>query len=196
MIGRKQFMGVDWSKIHDQEKLTPAALPLAVFSFLYWAGLKLRTGSAVKKDALPGFVVSLGNLTVGGTGKTPAAAMLAEWSLARGYKPAVLSRGYGGKTRRKALEVSDGRRVLASAAEAGDEPYLLAKKLKGVPVIISKDRQEAGPLPTISTEPTSSFSMTVFSTSNSSETWISSSWMQPVPLATGASCRGDRCASP
>jgi len=144
MIGRKEFMGVDWSKIHDQDKLTPATLPLAFFSFLYWVGIKLRMGAEVKKDALPGFVVSLGNLTVGGTGKTPAAAMLAEWALARGYRPAVLSRGYGGKSRRKALEVSDGKRVLAAAGEAGDEPYLLAKKLKGVPVIISKDRFEAG----------------------------------------------------
>ena len=135
---------MDWSKIHDQDKITPATLPLAALSFLYWAGLKFKMRSPVKKDILPGFVVSLGNLTVGGTGKTPAVAMLAEWAVEQGFKPAILSRGYGARSRQKALEVSDGKTVLATPSKAGDEPYLLAKKLKAVPVLISKDRVHAG----------------------------------------------------
>jgi tetraacyldisaccharide 4'-kinase len=137
-------MPVHWSKIHDQEKLTPASLPLAGLSSLYRAGLRLRMWLPLKKKTLPGFVVSLGNLTVGGTGKTPAAAMLAQWALEHGHKPAILSRGYGGKSRKKVLEVSDGKEVFSTPFEAGDEPYLLAKKLKGVPVIISKARHDAG----------------------------------------------------
>lgn len=137
-------MLLNWSKIHDQDKLTPATLPLALFSLFYRAGLKLRMGASGKRAALPGFVVSLGNLTAGGTGKTPAAAMLAEWALERQYKPAILSKGYGGKGRQETLEVSDGKTALATAHEAGDEPCLLAKKLKGVPVIISRERFDAG----------------------------------------------------
>jgi tetraacyldisaccharide 4'-kinase len=137
-------MLVDWCKIHDQNKMTPTTLLLAGFSVLYWAGLKLKMRAPVKKKILPGFVVSLGNLTVGGTGKTPAAAMLAQWAMERGYKPAILSRGYGGKSKKNVLEVSDGKAVLTSPVEAGDEPYLLAKKLKGVVVIISKARYDAG----------------------------------------------------
>jgi tetraacyldisaccharide 4'-kinase len=137
-------MLMDWSRIHDQDKLTPATLPLAALSFLYRAVLTLGMRAPVKKNTLPGFVVSLGNLTVGGTGKTPAAAMLAQWAVERNYKPAILSRGYGGKRRERILEVSDGKAVLATPVEAGDEPYLLAKKLKGIPVIISKNRFDAG----------------------------------------------------
>jgi tetraacyldisaccharide 4'-kinase len=137
-------MLIDWSRIHEQNRFTPAALPLAALSFLYGLGVKLRMHMAPTKKGLPGFVLSLGNLTVGGTGKTPAAAMIAEWALEQGYKPAILSRGYGRKGRQKVLEVSDGKAILSTPAESGDEPYLLAKKLKGVPVIISKSRYEAG----------------------------------------------------
>jgi tetraacyldisaccharide 4'-kinase len=140
----KGSMLIDWSKIHDQEKLTPATLPLAALSIFYRAGLKFKMRLPVTKQTLPGFVASLGNLTVGGTGKTPAAAMLAQWAVAQGFKPAILSRGYGGKSRLKAHEVSDGKSLLATPAEAGDEPYLLARKLKGVPVIVSRDRLGAG----------------------------------------------------
>jgi tetraacyldisaccharide 4'-kinase len=137
-------MLMDWSKIHEQNGLTPATLPLAALSFLYGLAVKLKTRMPPAKKKLPGFVVSLGNLTVGGTGKTPAAAMIAKWALEQDCRPAILSRGYGGRSRRKVLEVSDGRAIFAPPFEAGDEPYLLAKKLKGVPVIISKARYDAG----------------------------------------------------
>lgn len=135
---------MDWSRIHEQNGFTPAMLPLAALSFLYGLGLKIRMRPAQVKKALPGFVVSIGNVTVGGTGKTPAALMIAEWALDQGYKPAVLSRGYGAKSGKKILEVSDGKTILSTPVESGDEPYLLAKKLKGVPVVISKSRYNAG----------------------------------------------------
>ena len=115
---------------------------LGLFSSLYGLGLKLRFLSyrGKRKRSLPGFVVSIGNLTVGGTGKTPATRMLAEWAFEEGHRVAVLSRGYGGTYEKMTLEVSDGNNILAPADEAGDEPYLLAKNLKRVPVILSKKR--------------------------------------------------------
>jgi tetraacyldisaccharide 4'-kinase len=137
-------MLMDWSKIHKQNGFTPATLPLTALSFVYGLAVNVRVRMARSEKKLPGFVASLGNLTVGGTGKTPAAAMIAEWALEQGYKPAILSRGYGGRSRLKVLEVSDGNAIFATPVEAGDEPYLLAKKLKDVPVIISKSRYEAG----------------------------------------------------
>lgn len=120
--------------------------PLVALSHVYgyavriWIKIRGKRG----KKKLPGFVVSIGNLTVGGTGKTPAAAMIAEWALKAGYRPAVLSRGYGGKYCVKAFEVCDGEHLFCTPAEAGDEPYLLARKLQGVPVVLSKARYEAG----------------------------------------------------
>jgi tetraacyldisaccharide 4'-kinase len=100
----------------------------------------------MKKRSLPGFVMSVGNLTVGGTGKTPATRMLAEWASKEGHRVAVLSRGYGGRYENKTLEVSDENGILADPEEAGDEPYLLANNLPGIPVILSKKRYTAGML--------------------------------------------------
>ncbi len=139
-------MSINWSGIHEKRTVSPASLPLAALSYLYGLGVRLRLTAyrRRKKKSLPGFVVSLGNLTVGGTGKTPAACMLAEWALSEGYGVAILSRGYGGRYQEKVLEVSDGYHISAGPAEAGDEPYLLSKKLQGVPVIVSRKRYLAG----------------------------------------------------
>ena len=108
--------------------------------------MRLRRYDAgfLKVRRLPGFVVSLGNLTTGGTGKTPAVAMLAEWAVQEGWKVAVLTRGYGGKHGHEVVEVSDGKRVSADSDLSGDEPCLLAKKLDGVPVIVANERYKAG----------------------------------------------------
>jgi tetraacyldisaccharide 4'-kinase len=137
---------LDWAKIHEKSGFSVAALPLAALSFLYGAGVRLRvrTFGNSRRKSLPGFVVSMGNLTTGGTGKTPATCMLAEWAVNEGYRVAVLSRGYGSRSKKKILEVSDERGISATPAEAGDEPYLLARRLQGVPVIISKRRYPAG----------------------------------------------------
>jgi len=138
----------DWPRIHQKESLGFWTLPLAFFSIPYAVASKFRSWSygrgLLKKRSLPGFVVSIGNLTVGGTGKTPAVAMLARWAQGKGYRVAVLSRGYGGKYRDKVLEVSDETSIKADPLETGDEPYLLAKKLPGIPLIISKKRYLAG----------------------------------------------------
>jgi len=149
--GRTQVIGVfgpDWSQIHQKETSGLLSVVLAFFSVLYGAGVKLRlraySGGLFKRKSLPGVVVSIGNLTVGGTGKTPAVIMLAKWALNEGFRVALLSRGYGGRYRKKVLEVSDGNSIKADPRDAGDEPYLLAKKLSGIPVVVSGKRYAAG----------------------------------------------------
>ena len=138
----------DWPRIHEKKSLDIWALPLAALSLVYSMGCKIRLWfyrkGFFKARSLPGLVVSLGNLTVGGTGKTPAVVMFARWAQGRGYRVAVLSRGYGGKYEDQVLEVSDGKHVSADPGQCGDEPILLANKLSGVPVIISKKRFNAG----------------------------------------------------
>lgn len=137
---------IDWAKIHRDRVFKLSYLPLSLLSFIYGVGVRLRLKGAKsgKKKGLPGFTISIGNLTAGGTGKTPATCMMAEWARVEGYNVAVLSRGYGGKSREKVTIVSDGKNILAGPDEAGDEPYLMAGKLPGVPVITAKDRYLAG----------------------------------------------------
>jgi len=90
-------------------------------------------------------VVSVGNLRVGGSGKTPIVAHLARLLAGAGEHPAILTRGYG---RRRASDgvtvVSDGTRVAADLDSAGDEPLMLARALPGVPVLVSADRYLSG----------------------------------------------------
>jgi tetraacyldisaccharide 4'-kinase len=90
-------------------------------------------------------VISIGNITTGGTGKTPLVEYVARLIAARGKKVCILTRGYGRKDPHLQVIVSDGYGVLASPTEAGDEPYLLATKLKGLAAVISSaDRIAAG----------------------------------------------------
>ena len=90
-------------------------------------------------------VISIGNLTTGGTGKTPLVEWVAKTIASHGKKVCILTRGYGRKDPHLQVIVSDGYGVLASPAEAGDEPYLLATKLTGQAAVISSaDRIAAG----------------------------------------------------
>lgn len=92
-------------------------------------------------------VISVGNLVVGGSGKTPVTAALAQLLLDAGERPAILSRGYRRRTRAdEVVVVSDGARVLASVQESGDEPQMLARLLEGVPVVVCARRYRAGEL--------------------------------------------------
>ena len=92
-------------------------------------------------------VISVGNLTVGGSGKTPVVAALARLLIAVGERPAILTRGYG---RRRGADgvvvVSSGHEVLVPTLQSGDEPQMLARALPGVPVLVSGDRHLAGRL--------------------------------------------------
>lgn len=96
----------------------------------------------VKRLPLP--VISVGNITLGGTGKTPTVLMIARGLLTRGKRVAVLTRGYGGSLEGETRIVSDGESLLLTAAEAGDEPCLLAASLPGLMVVMGSDRYRAG----------------------------------------------------
>ncbi len=113
----------------------------ARFRRAWYGGRPYRT----RRLAQP--VISVGNLIVGGSGKTPAVAALARLLIAAGERPAILTRGYG---RRRVADgvvvVSDGHKVLVPTLESGDEPQMLARALPGVPVLVSLDRHLAGRL--------------------------------------------------
>lgn len=121
--------------------LTPWALLYALAQRLR---ARLYLSGILKTERLPRPVVSIGNVTVGGTGKTPVTAYIARLLLARGYKVAVLSRGYGGSLEGQTCVVSDGAAIMLSAGECGDEPYLLASTVPGLMVVIGTDRYAAG----------------------------------------------------
>ena len=111
---------------------------------IYFLGYAIKKRNALKNQkSLPHPVISIGNITLGGTGKTPAAIALAEEAVKRGYHPIILTRGYKGLAKGPCL-VSKGSGSLLSAAEAGDEPALMAERLAGVPIIKSADRYAGG----------------------------------------------------
>jgi tetraacyldisaccharide 4'-kinase len=88
-------------------------------------------------------IISVGNLTTGGTGKTPTVQWLARRLQADGAKVAVVARGYGGQLSAAGAVVSDGQTILLDATQAGDEPLLHARSLPGVAVVIGRDRVAA-----------------------------------------------------
>ncbi len=121
--------------------LYPFFYPL---SLVYGFWVKQRT-SLYRRGALPSYsspvrVVSIGNISVGGSGKTPLAIYISKILSDMGYRVTVLSRGYKGSKKKRINLVSNGKEIFLSPAEAGDEPFLIASKLKGVPVITGKDR--------------------------------------------------------
>jgi tetraacyldisaccharide 4'-kinase len=125
--------------------------PLALPELAFRAGVALRS-LGYQRGFLPAFraaapVVSIGNVAVGGAGKTPAAIAVAERLRARGRRVAVLSRGYGAR-RGDARVVSHGAGRVMPAADAGDEPALLAGRLAGVAVLCGPRRAELARLAT------------------------------------------------
>jgi len=93
-----------------------------------------------KRHTLPVPIISIGNLTMGGSGKTPIVLFLARHLQDNGWNPAIISRGYGGKANKKFNIVSKRTEILLSPEDAGDEPFMLASNLPGVPVITGKSR--------------------------------------------------------
>jgi tetraacyldisaccharide 4'-kinase len=89
-------------------------------------------------------VISIGNLTMGGTGKTPTTIALGRRLLDLGHRVAILSRGYKGNHGSEPLLVSDGQRICATANEAGDEAVVIARHLPRALVAVAKRRSEAG----------------------------------------------------
>ncbi len=116
---------------------------LGLPSLAYGAAVRLRNRildrpGAARRAAIP--VISVGNLTVGGTGKTPFVAWLVRRLQLEGRRPAVVTRGYGGRAGKGPLRVSDGSGPRLDPRVSGDEPYLLARSLPGAQVIAGSDR--------------------------------------------------------
>lgn len=126
--------------------VVPHAL-LYPLSRVYGFAMRVRNtcyrANILPSEGLPCHVISVGNITAGGTGKTPVTMFIADFLRKSGKRVAILSRGYKG-TNKGIGVVSDGRSVLMGPMEAGDEPYLMASKLAGVPVIVGADRIKTG----------------------------------------------------
>ena len=119
-----------------------------LFSLIYGQLVNLKLSMYhigwFKKERLTCFVISLGNVTVGGTGKTPTAQHLAREIRDMGYRVAILNRGYRAKWRGAVGIVSDGHALKMDAETAGDEAFMLAKHLPNVPVLIGPERAVTG----------------------------------------------------
>ena len=136
---------------------------LYALSFIYERLVQLRLflyrHRILREHTLGCLVISIGNLTVGGTGKTPIVEKFARALRAGGRRVAILSRGYKSvprRTKKKSWNpfarkkpeppriVSDGKTLLLDSLTAGDEPYMLANNLKDVVVLVDKDRVKSG----------------------------------------------------
>src|SRR4029434_11250703 len=132
---------------------------LYALSWIFRGGVQTRLWLYRKRllrENSPGcLVISIGNLTVGGTGKTPVVEKFARTLQDNGRRVAILCRGYKSKSprllrrlqrkwlgleRKKPRIVHDGERILLDSRFAGDEPYMLARSLKNVVVLVDKDR--------------------------------------------------------
>ena len=135
----------------DGARRGPAVGLLTGFSKIYGGAMAIRAACysrqlLVKSQRLPCKVICVGNLTAGGTGKTPMAIYLARRLTRKGHRVVLVSRGYRGRAEKTGGVVSDGLRILMDDATAGDEPYLMARCLPKVPVVVGGDRFQAGML--------------------------------------------------
>jgi len=128
--------------------LTPVYGVLRLVSVLYALVQRVRARcyriKIFRTRRLDCRVISIGNLTLGGTGKTPAVMMVADTLRRRGFKPAILSRGYGGNSTEPVNVVCDGQQTLLSPEAVGDEPVMMAQRLKDIPVLTGRIRYETG----------------------------------------------------
>lgn len=137
--------------VHNQQHSRRDRLILLFLELLSWIyGLGVLTKlllyrlGVFHQFRLPCLVISLGNITVGGTGKTPTAQKLAAIIRDMGYRVAILNRGYRAGWQGNIGIVSDGHKIYMTVSEAGDEAYLLAKNVPGAAVVIGKNRSQTG----------------------------------------------------
>ena len=143
---------INWQRIWDDNGNTsgfnPVKIIALILSFFYLIIINFRNWlydhKIFKEIKLSCPVISVGNISVGGTGKTPCVIMLAQMLKKYGFQPAVISRGYGGRNISPANIVSDGDKIILDSETAGDEPSLIANALKGVPVITGTKRRTTG----------------------------------------------------
>ncbi len=126
--------------------LFPLQIASWIVAAVAWCKRAGYRRSLLRRTRANARVISVGNLVAGGTGKTPIVMLLARELQRRGMRVAVVSRGYGGRAKRYPLVVSRGDGVLAGAAEAGDEPVLVATRCPGVSVVVAPNRADAARL--------------------------------------------------
>jgi len=143
---------IDWQRIWNDDdsmrRFSPTRAILHLCSLIYRLIVYVRNRLYDRQILMPTRlscpVISVGNITVGGTGKTPCVIMMAQMLQRHGYLPAVISRGYGGKNPKPVNIVSDGINILLNAEDSGDEPLLIARSLPNVPVITGAKRRLTG----------------------------------------------------
>ncbi|MCD7878556.1 MAG: tetraacyldisaccharide 4'-kinase [Candidatus Gastranaerophilales bacterium] len=140
------------SKLHYKKNLTlyeklilmPLRACAAVYGSIVNFRNKLYDIKLLPSYTSKSFVISIGNITTGGVGKTPLALEIAKYFLALNKKTAILSRGYGGELQNKEPNlISDGSGALFPASLAGDEPYWLSENCKGAYVVTCRNRIKA-----------------------------------------------------
>lgn len=117
--------------------LAPAAL---VYKTLVNLRAKAYTSGIASTNKVEVPVISVGNITVGGTGKTPVTMYLAKQLIAQGHKVGILSRGYNRKSKSDFIVASDGAEILCSVEDCGDEPYMMALEVPQAVVICGRSR--------------------------------------------------------
>ena len=122
--------------------LTPFTFPLSlVYGSIIWIRNKLYDLDWVSSSAFDIPIISVGNITTGGSGKTPLVMYLADLLKKNGKNPGIVSRGYWRKSKGM-LIIHDGKELIVNVEKSGDEPYLMASVLKTVPVVVCENRWE------------------------------------------------------
>lgn len=134
------------TKIHYNKNAKGFLVKFLEFASIFYglgSGLKnkLYDKNIIKPKKVDAFVISIGNITTGGVGKTPIVAQIANYLTSNGEKVAIISRGYGGKLSNNNINViSDGKNIFYNAKLAGDEPFWLAQNAEKTIVITTKNR--------------------------------------------------------
>ncbi|MFA5181696.1 MAG: tetraacyldisaccharide 4'-kinase [Syntrophales bacterium] len=143
-------LGQYWYPEGPLARTHPFLITMGPLSLIYGMIVAFRNHlydrGVLKEVKLSCPVISIGNITAGGTGKTPMTVLTANGLKTRGFHPAVLSRGYGGNLKTSGNIVSDRARILLGPDAAGDEPVLIAASAPGIPVLTGPDRCVSGRL--------------------------------------------------
>ena len=148
-VNSRLFAGKLFSRFASSQLSTDNCNMLSPLGWLYGKIINTRNSfyenGRLKSFSLGVPTISVGNITVGGTGKTPLVAYIAEILAEKGEKVCIISRGYKRQNEKERVLVSDSKQILANVKESGDEPFELANKLLGkASVVADSNRVEAG----------------------------------------------------
>jgi tetraacyldisaccharide 4'-kinase len=132
----------NWEKA-NRFLLAPIAY---IWRLVVEARVKLYQKKFLKATTVGCPVISVGNITSGGTGKTPVVIDIANQYIKQGFTVGILSRGYKRKSKQAVVVVADGKNILATCEDAGDEPYMIAKDVPGAIVIVGSKRKDTAQL--------------------------------------------------